>query len=67
MDWIDLAENRDQCKTFVNNIMNLRFPLNIRKFLSDRVTGDFLKNFQLRGVRLTCKEMCLYDKNSGCS
>jgi hypothetical protein len=34
-DWIDLAENRDQCKALVTNVMNLRVPLNIRNFLSD--------------------------------
>jgi hypothetical protein len=26
MDWIDLAENRDQWRTLVNAIMNLRVP-----------------------------------------
>jgi hypothetical protein len=26
MDWIDLAEDRDQCKGLVNTIMNLRVP-----------------------------------------
>jgi hypothetical protein len=34
-DWIDPAENRDQCKALVNNVMNFRVLLNIRKFLSD--------------------------------
>jgi hypothetical protein len=23
MDWIDLAQNRDQCKALVNTVMNL--------------------------------------------
>jgi hypothetical protein len=25
MDWIDLAEDRDQCRALVNMVMNLRF------------------------------------------
>jgi hypothetical protein len=26
MDWIDLAENRDQWRALVNTVMNLRVP-----------------------------------------
>jgi hypothetical protein len=26
MDWIDLAENRDQLRALVNTVMNLRVP-----------------------------------------
>jgi hypothetical protein len=26
MDWIDLAQNRDQWSSFVNTVMNLRIP-----------------------------------------
>jgi hypothetical protein len=26
MDWIDLAQNRDQCRALVNTVMNLRVP-----------------------------------------
>jgi hypothetical protein len=25
-DWIDLAENRDQCRALVNTVMNFRVP-----------------------------------------
>jgi hypothetical protein len=26
MDWIDLAQDRDQSRALVNTVMNLRFP-----------------------------------------
>jgi hypothetical protein len=26
MDWIDMAQDRDQCRDFVNKVMNLRVP-----------------------------------------
>jgi hypothetical protein len=26
IDWIDLAQNRDQCRALVNTVMNLRVP-----------------------------------------
>jgi hypothetical protein len=26
MDWIDLAQGRDQCRALVNTVMNLRVP-----------------------------------------
>jgi hypothetical protein len=26
MDWIDLAQDRDQCKAVVNMVMNLQVP-----------------------------------------
>jgi hypothetical protein len=28
MDWIDLAEDRDQWRTLVNTVLNLQVPLN---------------------------------------
>jgi hypothetical protein len=26
IDWIDLAQDRDQCRALLNAVMNLRFP-----------------------------------------
>jgi hypothetical protein len=34
MDWIDLAEDRDQWKDFVYTVISLRVPYNVEKFLS---------------------------------
>jgi hypothetical protein len=34
VDWIVLAQDRDQWRTTVNTVMNLRLPYNIGKFLS---------------------------------
>jgi hypothetical protein len=27
MDWIDVAQDREQCRALVNTVMNLRVPL----------------------------------------
>jgi hypothetical protein len=48
MDWIDLAQNRDQWRALVNTIMNLRVPYTAGNFLSIcTIDGGFSRRVQL--------------------
>jgi hypothetical protein len=50
MDWIDLAQDRDQWKALANTIMNHWVPYNAWKFLSSCTTGDFSRRSELHEV-----------------
>jgi hypothetical protein len=50
MDWIDLAEDRDQWRALVNTVMNLWVPCNTGEFLSRCTTGGFSRRTQLHEV-----------------
>jgi hypothetical protein len=58
MDWIDLADDRDQCKALVNTVMNFQVPQNVWKFLSSCATGGFSRRFQ--SMKLVSKKVNLF-------
>jgi hypothetical protein len=47
MDWIDVAQDRDQWRALVNTVMNLLVPYNAGKFLSSCTIDDFSRRAQL--------------------
>jgi hypothetical protein len=50
VDWIDLAQDRDQWRALVNTAMNLLVPKNIGKLLSGCTSGSFSRRARLHGV-----------------
>jgi hypothetical protein len=48
MDWIDVAQDKDQWRALVNTVMNHRVPQNAGKVLSGCIIGGFPRRAQLR-------------------
>jgi hypothetical protein len=47
MDWIDLAQDRNQWRALVNTVMNPRVAQNVEKFSSSCTIGSFSRRAQL--------------------
>jgi hypothetical protein len=50
VDWIHVAQNRDQWRSLVNTLMIFRVPWNFVNFFSGWSTADFSKRTQLRRI-----------------
>jgi hypothetical protein len=50
MDWINVAQDRNQRSGPVNTVMNLWVPQNVGKLLSNCTTGNFTRRSQLHEV-----------------
>jgi hypothetical protein len=50
LNWIDLAQDRDQWLVLVNKVMNIQVPSNAGKFLNSCTTDSFLGGAQLHEV-----------------
>jgi hypothetical protein len=47
VDWIDMAQDRDQWRVLVNTVLSLWVPLNAEKFLRGVTIGGSLRRAQL--------------------
>jgi hypothetical protein len=50
MDWIDVAEDRDQWRALLSMLKNLQTALNVGKFLNSQMTGSFSRRAQAYGI-----------------
>jgi hypothetical protein len=58
VEWIDLAQDRDQWRNLENTVMNLQVLQNGGKFLNSCTTGSFSTKAQLHEV--SCNKMCYF-------
>jgi hypothetical protein len=47
LDWIDMAQEREQWRALVNTVLNLRVPYNAGKFLRGCTIGGSSRRAQL--------------------
>jgi hypothetical protein len=60
VDWIDVAQDRDQWSPLVNTVMNLRVIYDAGKILSGCTIGGFSRKDQLREFKKNIKEEFMF-------